>query len=140
MRFEIWKVAGKAFLESPIVGVGSRHYDIYSKKYAELGEINPAAVSDGHAHSAYFEILMSRGIIGVIFFAGMLFYPFYIFSSTYSASPVTAQLGMILVTGYAFFSLTDHSTFIMGNFTVLFLISMSLFLIAHIQQVKQKEI
>jgi O-antigen ligase len=97
-------------------------------------------VSDGHAHSAYFEILMSRGIIGIMFLAGMLFYPFYIFSSTYSASPVTAQLGMILVTGYAFFSLTDHSTFIMGNFTVLFLISMSLFLIAHIQQVKQKEI
>jgi O-antigen ligase len=138
-RFEIWTVAIKAFLESPIVGVGTRHYDIYSKKYAELGEINPAAVSDGDAHSAYFEILMSRGIIGVMFFAGMLFYPFYIFSSTYSASPVTAQLGMILVTGYAFFSLTDHSTFIMGNFTAIFLISMSVFLTAHIQQIKQKE-
>ncbi len=138
-RFEIWTVATKAFLESPIVGVGSRHYDIYSKKYADLGEINPAAVSDGHAHSAYFEVLMSRGILGLIFFAGVLFYPLYIFASTYRASPATALLGISLVVGYAAFSLTDHSTFNMGNFASIFLLCMSLFLIWHLDLIKQEE-
>jgi O-antigen ligase len=136
-RFEIWKVATKAFLESPVVGVGNKHYNIYSKKYADLGEINPAAVSDGHAHNAYFEVLMSRGMVGFIFFAGMLFYPLYLFARTYRASPATALLGMTHVVGFAIFSLTDASTFVMGNFTAIFLLCMSLFMVWHLDRVKQ---
>lgn len=139
IRFVIWTVATKAFLESPIVGVGNKHYSIYSKKYADQGLISQAMVSDGHAHNAYFEVLMSRGVVGFIFFAGMLFYPLYLFIRTYRASPATASLGGAHVVGFAVFSLTDASTFVMGNFTAIFLLCMSLFLIWHLERVKQSE-
>lgn len=138
-RFIIWKVATMAFLESPVIGVGNWHYDIYSKKYAEQGVIDERMVSDGHAHNAYLDVLMSRGLVGFIFFAGMLFYPLYIFVSSYRASPATALMGISHVTGYAVFSLTDASTFVMGNFTAIFLVCMSLFLIWHCDRIKSSE-
>jgi O-antigen ligase len=132
----MWRVAIKAFSESPLVGVGSRKFGEYAKKYAERKEINPQAVSAAEAHNAYLEVLMNSGLVGFGFLIGMLFYPLYVFVKTYTDSVFTARLGLILIAGYACFSLSDHSPFVKGNFASLFLISMTVIIIGHLRRVK----
>lgn len=136
-RFELWQVGWRAFLESPIVGVGNKHFHHYASKYVEAKEANPEVLNHGHPHNAYLEALMSRGLIGFVFFAGMLFYPLYYFIKSYRKSPATALLGMTHVVGFAVFSITDASTFIMGNFTSIFLLCLSLFLAWHVSRLRE---
>lgn len=136
VRFELWKVGFQAFLESPLIGVGNKHFNHYVRKYVAAGLVNPAAMDHHHAHNAYLDILVSRGLIGFVFFAGMLFYPLYFFVRTYRASPETALLGITHVVGFAVFSLTDASTFIMGNFTSIFLLCLAIFMTWHVSRLQ----
>ncbi|MBI3772492.1 MAG: O-antigen ligase family protein [Gammaproteobacteria bacterium] len=133
-RFELWQVGLRAFMESPVVGVGNKHFKIYAQKYVEAGQVNPAVLDHGHPHNAFLETLMSRGLIGFIFFAGMLCYPLYFFIKTHRQSPATALIGMTHVVGFIVFSLTDASTFIMGNFTSIFLLCMAIFMTWHVSR------
>lgn len=133
-RFELWQVGWLIFQESPLVGVGSKHFNERAHKYVSAGLVAPAAVEHHHAHNAYLDVMVSRGLIGFVFFAGMLFYPLYFFVRTYRASPETALLGITHVVGFAVFSLTDASTFIMGNFTSIFLLCMAIFMTWHVSR------
>jgi O-antigen ligase len=135
-RFEMWKVAMRAFFESPLVGVGNKHFNNYAQKYVREGIANPVTARHGHAHNAYLQMLMSRGVVGATFFLGMLFYPLYFFAKTYHVSPGTALLGVTHVVGFAMFSLTDASTFIMGNFTSIFVLCMAIFMTWHVSRLQ----
>ena len=139
IRFEMWRSAWIVFEDSPILGIGRGNYPEVMRQYVEAGKV-PAAVSyHGHAHNAYVGVLLSRGITGFVIFLGMLFYPLYYFVKTRHLSPDTAVFGIMQVIGFAVFSMTDASTFIMGNFTSIFLLCMSVFLSWHVTCVNQSE-
>ncbi|OGT19796.1 MAG: hypothetical protein A2V90_00775 [Gammaproteobacteria bacterium RBG_16_57_12] len=133
VRFEMWKFSGLVFLDHPIAGIGSGNYQVVVKDYVARGLIHPDVAGHGHPHNAYAEVLMSRGGIGFAIFLALLFFPLYYFFKTRGLSPHTAVLGIMHISGFAVFSLTDASTFIKGNFVAIFLVYLATFLAWHVR-------
>ncbi len=136
VRFEMWHAGWLVFRDNPIFGVGRGNYYEAVLPYIEQGLLHPGVGDHSHAHNAYIDILMSRGLTGFIIFAGMLFYPLWLFASTYRLSPESALPGMLHIAGLAVFSLTDASVFIKGNFIAIFLLITSVFLLWHLERVR----
>lgn len=136
-RFELWRAAWYSFQEAPLLGIGKKHFNDYVREYITEGRIDPSLILHHHAHNAYLDTLVSRGLIGFAFFTGMLFYPLYFFAKTYNDSPLTALLGMTHIVGFAVFSLTDASTFIYGNFTSIFLLCLAIFMTWHVNRLQK---
>jgi Lipid A core - O-antigen ligase and related enzymes len=61
MRLQIWQLALKQIIKSPLIGPGFMSF-LYVYKDSKLGFLAP------HAHSIYLDLLMNFGIIGTILF------------------------------------------------------------------------
>lgn len=137
VRLEMWRAGWLIFQQDPVIGIGRGNYTEAVTPFVKAGAL-PAQVSHhGHAHNAYLDVLISRGAIGLIIFLGMLFYPLYVFLSTYKLSPESALLGIVQIVGFSIFSLTDASTFIKGNFVSVFLLCLSVFFTWHMRKIKK---
>lgn len=130
-RIEMWRVSLMIFQDHPLLGVGRGNYTEAARVYVEQGRAHPVVVEHSHPHSAYLEALVSKGIPGLINFLAMLIFPLYVFVRGRRDSPHAALLGVLLVTGFALFSLTDASTIIKGNYIAIWLIYLTAFFAWH---------
>lgn len=138
IRFEMWRAALLVFRDAPVFGIGARNYTQGVQKYVDSGQVNPAVANHGHPHDAYFDVLMSRGLVGFVIFAGLLFYPLYYCLATFRRSPHSALAGILLITGFAMFSITDASTFNKGNFLSFYLLFQAVLLSWHVARVHRE--
>lgn len=138
-RLEMWRAGWVVFKDNPVIGIGRGNYHEAVKPYVEQGLFDSKVADSGHAHNAYIDILMARGLIGFVVFLGMLFYPLYYFFRTRHLSHDTALFGILHIVGFAVFSITDASTFIKGNFIAIYLVCMCVFFSHHVAVVKKKE-
>ncbi len=130
-RLEMWRVSLMIFRDHPLLGVGRGNYTEAARVYVAQGRVHPVVVEHSHPHSAYLEALVSKGIFGLVNFLAMLIFPLYVFIRGHRNSPETALLGMLHVTGFALFSLTDASTIIKGNYIAIWLIYLTAFFAWH---------
>lgn len=137
-RIEMWRVSWLIFRDHPLWGVGRGNYTEAARKYVEQGQVHPEVAAHGHPHNAYLEMLVSKGIVGLAVFLVLLFYPLGYFWRTRARSPDTALLGVVLVTGFALFSLTDASTYIKGNFISIFLIYLAALFSWHARRLRAR--
>lgn len=66
VRYEIWEVACKAFLSTPITGIGHDRFSTYYILNHPEGVIEPLV---GHAHNLVAHILSEAGLLGLMGFA-----------------------------------------------------------------------
>lgn len=137
IRFEMWRAGWRVFKEAPVFGVGTGNYARTVSRFVAEGSVHPEAANAGHPHNAFVDVLMSRGLVGFVVFAGMLLYPMYFFFNTRRASPDTAALGMAIIAGFATFSLTDASPFDKNNFASIFLLYVAVILSWHAALVRR---
>lgn len=136
VRFEMWYLSGKIFLNNPVFGIGRGNYVDAASRYVEAGDIHPDAEDHAHPHNAYIEMLVSRGAVGLCVFLLMIICPLYYFYSTRKQAPYTALLGIVHIVGFMVFSLTDASTFLKGNFVSIFLLFLVSFFSSHVKKVR----
>lgn len=76
IRFELWTKGFSVLTDSPWVGssIGCLNYSL--KKYQLLPDYVTTINSSGHVENSYLTVLFSVGIIGFIFFLGLVKYPF----------------------------------------------------------------
>ncbi|MFC1747708.1 O-antigen ligase family protein [Pseudomonadota bacterium] len=139
VRFEMWRAGWLVFQQAPLIGIGRGNYTEAVMPFVKNGELPVQVSHHGHAHNAYLDVLMSRGAIGFFVFLGLLFYPLYVFLSTYKIAPESALLGTVQIVGFAVFSLTDASTFIKGNYVSVFLLCLTVLFSWHIRKIKEVE-
>ena len=132
-RLEMWRATKYFFQDSPWFGVGRFNYQTKAKQLVERGLANPEIANHSHPHNAFVNMLDEKGIIGLISLVLLLYYPLYIFIRTRSVSPESAFAGIIIITAYTVFSLTEASTFIKGNFVAIYLIYLSVFFSWHVR-------
>ncbi len=109
-RIELWKTAYQAFVRSPIIGMTfSQRVNLNQELYREHETTHwVTTVERAHAHSQYFEMLASTGILGVISFVTILFLPIFMFSiTTKKTNSLVGYVGGIFVAGFAIFGLTE---------------------------------
>jgi O-antigen ligase len=138
-RLELWYAALLIFQDHPILGIGRGNYPRVVRGYVDRGLLHPTAEHHGHVHNAYLEMLISKGIFGLLLLLALLFYPFAVFVRTLRRSRDTATVGAVVIAGFALFSITDASTFIKGNFISLFLIYLSVSFSWHMRQLHLQE-
>ena len=109
-RLQFWLGAIEAFKQSPIFGLSfSERQQLNHQLFLEgkIGE-RPSRVQRGHAHSQYFELLASNGILGIITIMTSLFIPLALMIRHYrKTSSDWAFTGAIFVSGFAIFGLTE---------------------------------
>ena len=138
-RLELWYAAFLIFRDHPILGIGRGNYPRVAKGYVDRGLLHPTAEHHGHVHNAYLEMLISKGILGLLLLLGLLFYPLAVFLRTRRSARETASVGAVVLAGFALFSITDASTFIKGNFISFFLIYLSVSFSWHMRQLQLQE-
>jgi hypothetical protein len=70
-RIEAWKAGWEMFKDHPILGVGVHNFGPWLSDYYDRN-LNPAKQWGRAAHSLYFTLLPEMGIVGTLFFIGML--------------------------------------------------------------------
>ena len=131
-RLEMWRSALIIIKNNPLLGVGPGNMGLAMNELVEKGMArqavyrNPAEVRGIHAHNAYFEVMGTQGVIGFIALLLMLFYPLYVFVHNRRYDRRIASLGIVLISGFMIFSLTEVP-FIHDNFSSIFLTFLSVF-------------
>ena len=110
-RFEMWRSAFAGFRNSPVLGIGWGNMD---DRFAEDVAAHVPAdriAEHEHPHNQYLSHLGSGGIVGLITLLALLIAPGWIFSRALRSprpdSRALGAAGLVVVVGYALFSLTD---------------------------------
>jgi len=80
-RAYLWQVAGRMFMDSPLLGMGSgrytyRFYDFYDGR-EEIPSGVPVTRFNAEAHSLYFQVLAEQGAVGLLAWSALLVMIFY---------------------------------------------------------------
>ncbi|WP_099608988.1 O-antigen ligase family protein [Vibrio coralliilyticus] len=107
-RIMLWTAALEAFKESPLIGLTHPERESLNKKLAKEKIINNWAsnIPRGHAHSQYFDMLASGGLLGVTAIVFMLFIPFFYFLRNVRNSNA-AYIGVLFVSSFIIFCFTE---------------------------------
>lgn len=109
-RLQYWFGATEAFKNSPVFGLSFRERQKLNHQLFLEGKMGERAskVQRGHAHSQYFELIASNGILGIVTIMTSLFIPLILMILHYKKSSSDwAFSGVIFVSGFAIFGLTE---------------------------------
>lgn len=109
-RLFLWKAATEAFKQSPLIGLPYDQRETLNQQLYEQGWVNEYTrdLTRGHAHSQYFEMLASSGVLGIIAMIMMLVMPLIIFVQHYcSTQSIWGYTGAVFVAGFMVFGLTE---------------------------------
>ena len=109
-RLQYWFGATEAFKKSPIFGLPFRERKKLNHQLFLEGKMGERAskVQRGHAHSQYFELIASNGILGIVTIMTSLFIPLILMILHYKkTSSDWAFSGALFVSGFAIFALTE---------------------------------
>jgi len=138
-RLEMWRSTKYFFSEAPWFGVGRFNYKKKAQEFVDQGLANQAIAIHSHPHNAYIEMIMSKGVFGLLSLLLLMYYPMYVFIKTRNVSRDSAFAGIVLITAYTIFSLTEASTFIKNNFVAIYLVYLSVFFSWHLREVYKVE-
>ncbi|MDE1338751.1 O-antigen ligase family protein [Vibrio aestuarianus] len=109
-RFYLWKAATEAFKQSPFIGLPYDEREALNKQLYAEGKVNEYTrnLTRGHAHSQYFEMLASNGILGIVAIIMMLAVPFVVFTQHHrKTNSLWGYTGAVFVAGFMLFCLTE---------------------------------
>ncbi|NGZ67834.1 O-antigen ligase family protein [Vibrio aestuarianus subsp. cardii] len=109
-RLYLWKAATEAFKQSPFIGLPYDEREALNKQLYAEGKVNEYTrdLNRGHAHSQYFEMLASNGILGIVAIIMMLAVPFVVFTQHYrKTNSLWGYTGAVFVAGFMLFGLTE---------------------------------
>jgi O-antigen ligase len=110
-RLQLWKAASHAFAERPLIGLTYVEREALIVEMIDQDELTRwvGTVSRGHAHSQYFEMAATGGLLGLIALAGFLVAPGICHLRLYlrDRTNTFALTAIVFSSGFALFSLTE---------------------------------
>lgn len=110
-RLQLWTAASHAFMARPLIGLGYDEREALNAELVEQGVLTEwvLGVSRGHAHSQYFEMAATGGVLGLLALVGYLVVPgIYYWRLTHRDRENTwAQAGLVFTAGFALYNLTE---------------------------------
>jgi O-antigen ligase len=130
-RFQMWRVAQRAFFDHPIIGIGRGNYGKLLESGVYQTTVAEFLLGFRHAHNEYLNAAAEMGLLGLISTLLLLIFPALFFYKSYqSSSSITAfaaASGLIIVGGHAIFCLFD-ALFLMSCQTTFYSFSVVLFM------------
>ena len=128
-RLEQWRGALYAFEEKPVFGHGVGNTGVVHNRYVKEGKLNDLIYQQSadngnatHTHSVYFSYLGDKGLVGLVLFLLMLFYPVYVAMQKRHYSVDAWKFQMLLSGAFFLASLTEHP-FVRNNWTSIFAVT-----------------
>ena len=134
IRFELWRTALEISRNNLLVGVGRTGYPKLLQEMLDKGEAHPGLGVIDQPHNAYLYHLVTRGIIGLILFIGILLVPLIIFFSYRKKAESESILGIVWVLFFSIVSLTQSSVFARGHYLSFFLVILTILLASCIRR------
>jgi len=78
LRLEMWRASQYVIKEHPLFGIAPANFPEFIEPYILKGEVNPGIRIAGTLHNTFVEVIVSKGIIGLILILIILYYPVYI--------------------------------------------------------------
>jgi O-antigen ligase len=128
IRFELWRVAYEISRNNLLFGVGGSGYSRLMHDMVDKGEAHPEVRSIVQPHNAYLYHLVTRGVVGLILFLGILFVPLIIFARHWKSAQTQAMLGVVWVLFFSIVSLTQFSVFGRGHYLSFYLVILAVLL------------
>jgi O-antigen ligase len=111
-RLEMWRVAGHAFLDHPLAGVGIDQFGVYVRQQVAAGHANPVIAKYEHPHNEYLEAAATGGVPGLLVLLLLFGLPLGYFAHRAlragQAAVIPACAGAAVVSMYALCALTDN--------------------------------
>ncbi len=111
IRLELWYSSWLAFKEAPLTGIGSDNRRAYISDLESKGIVHLRGRPWKHNHSDYFDSLIRQGLPGMLIVIGLYWILFVSYWRSFRNSTreqfVLALAGLLTVTGYATFSVTE---------------------------------
>jgi O-antigen ligase len=111
-RLEMWRTAGRAFMDHPLAGVGIDQFGAFTRQQVEEGHANSAIAKYDHPHNEYLEAAASGGVPGLLvillIFAIPLIYFIRHALHALDGEIIPACIGVAIVSMYALCGLTDN--------------------------------
>lgn len=124
-RIQMWGIALQTFAEEPIAGSG---LDAFYQASTRVHEDKQNWFPYAHAHNEYFEILSSRGLIGLFIFVFMLYALCKIYLENLNS--IYAKAGLVSLVQYLIYSWSE--TFFTTKFTVMYFVILQSILLVFI--------
>lgn len=120
VRLELWRAAGMLIREHPWIGLDTPAYKRRMRTWVREGKLSPIVFAPPvppHLHNDVLQVLVTRGVLGLFAWIGILLAPLAFFRARLRqararagpASPAyaAALAGLLLVLAYASFGLTE---------------------------------
>ncbi|MCK4863956.1 MAG: O-antigen ligase family protein [Gammaproteobacteria bacterium] len=78
LRLEMWRASQYAIKEHPLFGIAPSNFPGFIEPYIQSGAVNEGVRIAGTLHNTFVEVIVSKGIFGLILFLIILYYPVYI--------------------------------------------------------------
>ena len=121
-RLEMLRIAPLILRDYTLFGVGNGNYNKAMSVYIDNKELNPAVNDHSHAHNVFVNVLIVKGLLGLIITSLVLFYPLYVYIRTYQASQTTASIGLLFIMFIFLVSMNETAPFVKSNFVATFLL------------------
>ncbi|OBV37656.1 O-antigen ligase [Janthinobacterium psychrotolerans] len=138
-RFEAWHTALLLSTEHPLLGIGRNGYLDEKKQWVREGKMGPDTSEATNAHNDYLDVLVKRGVIGLLALFGLFLLPLYLFGRALRHGAATAHPyalgGVVLCVCYIIFGMTTSSlTLNIGIIMLVFPMAMQWALLRHAQR------
>lgn len=110
-RFEMWRAGWCAFIEQPLLGMGSEGFIDYRDRMIVQGKFDPILRDFVHVHNDVLDTAAKRGMLGVLVLLFLYFTPLVLFLRMLSRRQMRVQpfaaAGAVLCVCYVAFGLTQ---------------------------------
>lgn len=137
-RLEMWRIAPLVLRDYPLFGVGNGNYNEAMQVYVDNKELNRAVIDHSHAHNVFVNVLIVKGLLGLIITCLVMFYPLYVYIKTYKSSPATASIGILFITLIFLISMNETAPFVKSNFVATYLLLSLVIFYGHMRQLKRQ--
>ncbi len=116
-RLEMWKASGKMFLRNPVLGVGLGGWNKTLNKMAAQKEAPDFILHYNQTHNVFLDVLCTRGLLGFITFAAVIFYPvFFVWRRKEQEYEIFRTLLVFATIAFFVSGMTDTLVYIRGVF------------------------
>ena len=137
-RIALWGASWKIFKDNMIFGVGRGNYNMATQKYYKRGELHIVTMRHSHPHNIYFELLASKGLIGISVFLLLIFVIFRMYFLARKARLLYSEAALVHIFAILLIGIGSEAPILKNNFISIFLVYTAVFYSSFSQQLENK--
>lgn len=126
-RIAMWGVSWKIFKDNLLFGVGRGNYTDAAQEYYNKGEVHAEVARHSHPHNIYFELLASKGLVGISVFLLLIFVILRIYIRAWNTRLFLNEAALVHIFAILLVGLGSEGPILKNNFTWIFLVYTAVF-------------